>query len=174
MLRGGPLEHDICWRRVNDDPFEYAIKQGPHGDEFIKTPGGDCLKRPTPAKPFGYLLTLDLYGCKPGAADDLTLCYNFLESLVKELAMTMQSPPFIFRSPDAFPDKAGLSGWVPLIESGIQIHTLIPKNFISIDIYCCREFDRDQVVAFARKTFHPAEIESMKLLRGVKYHHEAT
>jgi hypothetical protein len=34
------------WRRVNDEPFEYAIRQGPHGDEFVKMPNGDCLRRP--------------------------------------------------------------------------------------------------------------------------------
>ena len=41
--------------------------------------------------------------------------------------MEKQAPPSIFRS-DAtrFPDKAGLSGWVPLIESSIVIHTLDP------------------------------------------------
>lgn len=121
------------------------------------------------AKPFGYLLTLDLYGCRPFAADNLSLCYDFLESLVKHLGMTTQAPPFIFRSPDAYPDKAGLSGWVPLIESGIQIHTLTPKNFISIDVYCCHEFDAEKVVAFARATFSPREVEMNQVARGLKY-----
>lgn len=121
------------------------------------------------AKPFGYLLTLDLYGCRPGAADDLSLCYNFLDGLVRHLGMTTQAPPFIFRSPEAYPDKAGLSGWVPLIESGIQIHTLLPKNFISIDVYCCHEFDAAEVVAYARKVFSPREVEMNQVARGLKY-----
>lgn len=34
------------WRRVNDEPFEYAIRQGPIGDEFVKLPDGSCLRRP--------------------------------------------------------------------------------------------------------------------------------
>lgn len=123
-----------------------------------------------PAKPFGYLLTLDLYGCLPGVCDDLDACYNFLEALVAALAMSKQAPPFIFRSPTEYPDKAGLSGWVPLIESGIQIHTLTPKNFISVDIYCCREFDKDRVVSVARKFFSPREIEMTQIARGLKYH----
>lgn len=134
---------------------------------LLEPPDGELVRTP---KPFGYLLTLDLYGCRPGAADDLTLCYDFLRSLVKELAMTMQAPPFIFRSPDAFPDKAGLSGWVPLIESGIQIHTLVPKNFVSIDIYCCGEFDIARLIALAEVTFHPREVEMNQMPRGLKYH----
>lgn len=121
-------------------------------------------------KPFGYILMLDLYGCTPGACDDIALGYRFLETIVNELGMTAQAPPFIFRSPQQYPDKAGLSGWVPLIESGIQIHTLIPKNFISIDIYCCHEFDAEQVVSVANDFFAPKAVERNQVARGLRYH----
>ena len=91
---------------------------------------------------FGYQLLLDLYGCKEGVCDDLSLCYQFLDEIVEELGMEKQAPPNIFRSDETrFPDKAGLSGWVPLIESSTVIHTLSPKNFMTIDIYCCKNFD---------------------------------
>ncbi|MBI2104796.1 MAG: hypothetical protein HYT90_04340, partial [Candidatus Omnitrophica bacterium] len=67
--------------------------------------------------PFGFQLLLDLYDCKPGACDDLGLCYDFLESLVKVLKVEPQSPPYIFRTDGKrYPDKAGLSGWIPLVE----------------------------------------------------------
>lgn len=36
---------EVRWRRVNDEPFEYAIQQGPHGDEFVKLLDGSCLRR---------------------------------------------------------------------------------------------------------------------------------
>lgn len=39
---------EIQWRRVNSEPFEYAIRQGPHGDEFVKLDDG-CLRRPIAA-----------------------------------------------------------------------------------------------------------------------------
>ena len=119
--------------------------------------------------PFGYLMTLDLYGCKPGVCDDLDLCYRYLEDLVVFLRMNKQSPPFLFRSPAEYPDKAGLSGWVPLIESGIQIHTLSPKNFISIDVYSCGKYDPTGVEEFTSKYFEPQEIEKNYIYRGVKY-----
>jgi hypothetical protein len=35
----------IQWQCVNDDPFEYAIQQGAHGDEFVKLLNGTCLRR---------------------------------------------------------------------------------------------------------------------------------
>lgn len=35
----------VTWRRVNLDPYEYAIQQGQHGDEFVKLLDGSCLRR---------------------------------------------------------------------------------------------------------------------------------
>jgi S-adenosylmethionine/arginine decarboxylase-like enzyme len=124
---------------------------------------------------FGYELLLDLYECKPGVCDDLTVCYNFLDEIVGFLGMEKQAPPSIFRS-DAvrFPDKAGLSGWVPLIESSIVIHTLTPKDFITVDIYCCRTFDRKKAEEFCRRFFAPKKVQAQFVERGLSYYQEAS
>src|SRR3989338_5727234 len=91
---------------------------------------------------FGYQLLLDLYECKECVCDDLDLNYRSRYKMVTLVEIQKRPPPNISRSDEIrFPDKAGLSGWVPLIESSIVIHTLTPKNFISIDVYCCRNFD---------------------------------
>ncbi|MFH1656013.1 MAG: S-adenosylmethionine decarboxylase [Candidatus Omnitrophota bacterium] len=121
--------------------------------------------------PFGYELLLDLYNCKLGACDDLALCYKFLDEIVGHLGMEKQAPPSIFFT-DAtrFPDKAGLSGWAPLVESSIVIHTLSPKNYISIDVYCCKEFDTAKAKRFARKFFEPERMDERFLERGIDYH----
>ena len=121
-------------------------------------------------EPFGHLMTLDLYGCKEGFCDDISYCYAFLDELVVKLKMTKQSPPFIFKSDDIlYPAKAGLSGWVPIIESGIQIHTLVPKNFISIDIYSCKKFPTEHIKEYVRNYFQCKEVEMNYIERGVKY-----
>ncbi|MFA5059248.1 MAG: S-adenosylmethionine decarboxylase [Candidatus Omnitrophota bacterium] len=119
---------------------------------------------------FGYQLLLDLYNCKPGACDDLTLCYQFLDDIVTDLGMEKQAPPNIFRS-DAtrFPDKAGLSGWAPLIESSIVIHTLTPKNYISVDVYCCKWFDVERAKDLCKKFFEPKKIDQQYIERGMDY-----
>ena len=123
------------------------------------------------AAPFGYQLLLDLYDCKPSASDDLGLCYNFLEKIVAVLKVSPQSPPYIFRT-DArqFPDKAGLSGWIPLVESGIQLHTLTIKNFISIDVYSCRQFALEPVIEFAKEFFAPRRVAHQYVERGLDYY----
>ena len=124
---------------------------------------------------FGYQLLLDLYGCKEGVCDDLTLCYNFLDEIGGRLGMEKQAPPNIFRSDEVrFPDKAGLSGWVPLIESSVVIHTLSPKNFISIDVYCCRSFDPEKAKDMCREFFAPKSIDEQFIERGMDYYKSDT
>jgi S-adenosylmethionine decarboxylase len=123
------------------------------------------------SEPFGYMLTLDLYRCKPSACVDLALCYRFLDDLVDTLHMHRQAPPFIFRhDARAGPERAGISGWVPLIESGIQIHTLVRPRFVSVDIYSCGRFDPEGVREFVRPYFEPEDVETNFILRGTKYH----
>ena len=120
---------------------------------------------------FGYQLLLDLYDCKPGVCEDLNLCYQFLDEIVSDLGMEKQSPPSIFRS-DAtrFPDKAGLSGWAPLIESSVVIHTLSPKNYISIDVYCCKCFSLEMAKNVCHRFFEPKKIDEQYMERGVDYY----
>lgn len=118
---------------------------------------------------FGRSLHVDLYGISEQVCDDLSFCYSLLDELVDFLEMTKQSPPFIFRSPNEYPDKAGLSGWVPVIESGISIHTLIPQKFITLDIYTCGELHVEKVLSFLEKKLRPSRFEHYYLDRGIEY-----
>ena len=124
-------------------------------------------------KAFGYEFLLDLYDCKPGVCDDLNLCYRFLDTIVPKLGMEKQAPPNIFFT-DArrFPDKAGLSGWVPLVESSVVIHTLSPKNFITVDVYCCKYFDKQKALDLCQRYFIPSKIGKQFLLRGIDYYNK--
>jgi S-adenosylmethionine/arginine decarboxylase-like enzyme len=125
-------------------------------------------------KPFGYSYLLDMYMCRVGAADDLELHYRFLERIVDEIGMTRMSQPFVIHAPtlwgvELFPEKAGVSGWVPLIESGIQIHSLEPTRFITLDVYSCNKFDINIVKNFAKKYFEFEEYEEHYIERGLKF-----
>ena len=138
--------------------------------QVCDAPGATRSGRAAKSTPFGFQLLLDLYDCKKGACDDLGLCYAFLEEIVGVLKVDPQSPPFIFRTDGKrFPDKAGLSGWIPLVESGIQLHTLTVKDFISIDIYSCRAFEIEPIQAFVRSYFSPRRMDHQFLERGLDY-----
>jgi S-adenosylmethionine decarboxylase len=126
------------------------------------------------SKPFGYSYLLDMYNCRPGAADDLELHYRFLESLVDKLGMTKMSAPIVIHGPrnhgeEMFPDKAGVSGWVPLIESGIQIHSLEPSHFITLDVYSCKPFQPSRVLNAALEAFGFQRHEDHVIERGVRF-----
>lgn len=126
-------------------------------------------KRKDP-KVFGFELLLDCYGCKDDACGNLEHCYSYLDKLVDFIGMKKQSPPSIFRTDrKSFPDKAGLSGWVPLADSSIVIHTLSKKNYVSIDIYSCKPYSQEKAVEFTRRYFEPKRIERQFILRGKHY-----
>ena len=120
-------------------------------------------------KAFGFHLMLDCYHCSTEKLDDINACYSFLDSLVDIIGMTKQTQPYVFRTPDGFKGKEGLSGWVPLVESGISLHTLTQTRFISLDIYSCKEFNCLKIVSFTKTYFCPDEIEQQYVLRGGKY-----
>ncbi|MBU0470844.1 MAG: S-adenosylmethionine decarboxylase, partial [Nanoarchaeota archaeon] len=128
-------------------------------------------KKKAPEQVFGYELLLDCYDCKPKVCGDLDHCYSYLDKMVDFIDMKKQEPPTIFRTDrKSFPDKAGLSGWVPLVESSIVIHTLSRKNFISIDVYSCKKFSPEKVVEFTKRYFAPKKIEKQFILRGKHYY----
>jgi S-adenosylmethionine decarboxylase len=118
---------------------------------------------------FGFHLMLDCYNCSPDKLDDIDACYNFLDRLVAEIGAEKQTQPYVFRTPDHFPGREGLSGWVPIVESGISIHTLTGTRFISLDVYSCREFDNEKIIAFTDDFFRPSDIDAVFVLRGRRH-----
>ncbi|HBL28365.1 MAG TPA: hypothetical protein DD490_16145 [Acidobacteria bacterium] len=121
--------------------------------------------RPTDA--WGFQLILDCFGCTPEVCCDLDKGYEFLDKICIRLQMTKQTQPYIFKTCETtFPGKPGYSGWVPIIESGIQIHTSSNNRFISIDVYSCRPFDQAAVEEFVKEWFHPEYIETVLVYRG--------
>lgn len=119
------------------------------------------------SRPWGYQLIVDCFGCDFDICCDLDKGYEFLDQICVHLEMTKQTQPYIFKTCEtAFPGLPGYSGWVPIIESGIQVHTSANNHFISVDIYSCRPFDQDDVVAFVKKWFEPEHIDTAFLLRG--------
>ncbi|MCB1056100.1 MAG: S-adenosylmethionine decarboxylase [Acidobacteria bacterium] len=117
--------------------------------------------------PWGFQLILDCFGCSHEACCDLDRGYEFLDKICIHLKMTKQTQPYIFKTCEtAFPGRPGYSGWVPIIESGIQIHTSAHNQFISVDVYSCRPFDQEEVVEFTKRWFNPTHVDTAFLHRG--------
>ena len=119
---------------------------------------------------FGYQLLIDLYNVREGVCDDLNTCYRFLDEIVDVLGMTKQAPPTVFVSPiPEGDDKAGLSGWVPLMESSVVIHTMSPKRFITVDVFSCKEYDPVLTENWIKEYFGAQLTDSQFLKRGLDY-----
>ena len=116
---------------------------------------------------WGFQLVLDCFGCTEEACTDLDRGYEFLDKICAHLHMTKQTQPYIFKTCETtFPGKPGYSGWVPIIESGIQIHTSANNRFISIDVYSCKTFANEDVIEFVQAWFQPKKIETCFIHRG--------
>src|SRR5690606_24879169 len=109
---------------------------------------------------FGKLFCLDCYNCEADL-NSIELVYRFLEELVELIGMTPMGNPAVIHGPrkngvELYPDKEGVSGVQFLIESSITVHTIIPKKFVTLDIYTCGELDwatQSKVIKFAKDTF---------------------
>ena len=129
-----------------------------------------CTAGPEEQVPWGYQLIIDCFGCEEAVCCDLDRGYEFLDKITVHLHMTKQTQPYIFKTCETtFPGKPGYSGWVPIIESGIQIHTSSNNRFISIDVYSCKPFEESDVVEFVKKWFEPKQIDTHFFYRGVGF-----
>lgn len=134
--------------------------------ETVTTPaeGGDLQQ------PWGYQMIIDCFGCSEAICCDLEKGYEFLDQICIFLEMTKQTQPYIFKTCDkTFPGRPGYSGWVPIIESGIQIHTSAKNRFVSVDVYSCRKFSQEKVKSFVIEWFRPEAIDSQLFYRGCDY-----
>lgn len=125
------------------------------------------IESKTESKPWGFQLILDCFGCDEEVCCDLDRGYEFLDQICIHLKMTKQTQPYIFKTCErTFPGVPGYSGWVPIIESGIQIHTSANNRFISIDVYSCKPFDQQEVYDFVKGWFQPKQIDTCFIDRG--------
>lgn len=119
--------------------------------------------------PFGRSLHVDVYGVTAVDLDSIDFFYVLLVDLCRFLGMHEQAPPDVFRTPAQWAGKEGLSGYLPLVESGISVHTLTKSNFVTLDVYTCGELDVERTVAFLTDRLGSKDVETQFLLRGTRY-----
>jgi S-adenosylmethionine decarboxylase len=112
---------------------------------------------------------LDGYGCDRERLEDLSLIYTFLSEYPARIEMTKIMPPYVFRYEAKNPEDWGISGFVLIAESHISIHTFPEKNYLSLDIFSCREFDSKQAIAYVNDAFGVQKREVKLLDRGLEF-----
>ena len=118
---------------------------------------------------FGKHLMLDGYECNRERLEDISLIYNFLSEYPAEIGMTKIMPPYVFRYDAKNPKDWGISGFVLIAESHISIHTFPEKNYLSLDIFSCKEFEAEQAISYVSKLFAVQKSEVKLQDRGLEF-----
>ena len=118
---------------------------------------------------FGPHLMMDGYGCDKKKLQDLNLIYRLLDELPTRIGMTKIMPPYVFKYSGLRPEDWGLSGFVLIAESHISSHTFPEKNFVSVDIFSCKEFDSEFASGYFTAAFGMAKVESTVIDRGTEF-----
>ena len=118
---------------------------------------------------FGKHLMLDGYECNRERLEDISLIYNFLSEYPAEIGMTKIMPPYVFRYDAKNPRDWGISGFVLIAESHISIHTFPEKNYLSLDIFSCKEFEAEQAISYVSKLFAVQKSEVKLQDRGLEF-----
>jgi S-adenosylmethionine decarboxylase len=120
---------------------------------------------------FGEHVTIDGYGGDKELLNDKDLILGFLDELLAKLEMHALTDPYIVLAPDNnIKDPGGWSAFVVIAESHISIHTFPRREFVSADVYTCRNgLDSELIQRLFKDKFKLQEIETNFIIRGTKY-----
>ena len=83
---------------------------------------------------------------------------GFAIELARVLGMTpvADKGPLVWKSTEG--KHAGITFMMPWVESGLMIHTWSEFNFLTVDIYSCKEFNPEDAAKVVKKWFNPQDI----------------
>ena len=116
-------------------------------------------------KPYGYELILDLHGCDPDTfiRDSIE---DFFKKLCKQIKMTRCELHFwddVGVAPEeqqTSPHTKGTSAVQFILTSTIVIHTLDLMSAVYINVFSCKEFDKDKTEEFSIEWFKASDCHS--------------
>lgn len=118
-----------------------------------------------PMKPYGYELILDLHGCDVSTFNRKSLKF-FFKSLCEEIKMTRCKLHFWddvgvpVEEQQTSPHTKGTSAVQFILTSTIVIHTLDLLGAAYINIFSCKEFDKDKAEQLTKEWFKATECRS--------------
>jgi S-adenosylmethionine decarboxylase len=120
---------------------------------------------------FGEHVTIDGYGGDAVLLNDKDLVLGVLNELPGLLDMSKLSEPEIYFAPgNDTKDPGGWSGFVVIAESHISIHTFPGRQFVSADVYTCKNgMDAEYIVEYFTNKFTLADVEMNFIKRGTRY-----
>jgi len=110
-------------------------------------------------------LIIDGFGKNKHILQDENFIHDLLNIYPAKIGMTKISDPIVFRYSGTKPEDWGVSGLVFIAESHISLHTFVERKFINIDVFSCKDFDAEQIMADMRDKFELVKMRSCLVRR---------
>lgn len=121
----------------------------------------------TKIKGYGPHLTFDGYEADATRLNDMQVVFDFLLKLPGIIGMSRLTQPYVMSYDGADePDDYGVTGIVIIATSHISIHTYPHDRAFFLDIFSCKQFNREKAMSFIRKTFKARKEEVKLVVRG--------
>ena len=114
-------------------------------------------------------LAIDAYGVDGGVLADEAVVSKFLVTCPDTIGMTRIIDPQVYTYRGTEPRDWGVSGFVLIAESHVSVHTFPERGYMSVDIFSCKDFDRNAAEDVVRTSFGDVETRVWLMDRGVDY-----
>jgi len=104
-------------------------------------------------------LIIDGNGCNIKRISDFETVYRFLDDVPTTIGMVKMTQPYVVKWKDKGSVHEGLTGFVTIAESHLAIHTFPDNSRVYVDIFSCKQFDKDTVIEIFKKTFEPKKVD---------------
>lgn len=122
---------------------------------------------------FGYHLMVDIYNASSEILSSMERLYDLLVELPKIVSMNVLIPPLLVRAESnekrGGKDPGGITGFTLIAESHISLHSFPKRRFCSMDIYSCKEFNKDIAIRYICSCLETEDIEINFTSRGNRY-----
>lgn len=119
---------------------------------------------------FGPHLLLEAYGSPREKLSDIGTISNLLDVYPEKLEMHKIMPPYVFKYDGGeIKEDWGISGVVLIAESHIALHTFPEKEFFTLDIFSCKDFNVRYAVDIALDILEPVHFDETVLTRGREF-----
>jgi len=164
-LRGNDLHSTVKWSQYHEGKPHAEEKSDPAPAFWRRPPCGlirlfsavfrgssfERAARLAQASAFsrGMHLIVDGYDCRSELLSDRRALLRWLNGLPAQIGMSVLLPAAVARieCPRCKPGDEGLSGFVIICESHIAVHTWPARGEIQADVYSCRPFDPEPLLA---------------------------
>ena len=119
---------------------------------------------------FGPHLLLEAYGSPKEKLSDIGKISELLDTFPEKLEMHKIMPPYVFKYDGGeIKEDWGISGIVLIAESHIALHTFPEKEFFTLDIFSCKDFNVRYAVEIALDVLEPIHFDETVLTRGREF-----